>query len=267
MALCSISDSSGGGEHPQDSAILGKTLCGASLAPAWEGHQAAEAARGTTIPLSPSENNFPRLLGLATQRIPSSKGEQVCTPGRTSRQTHSAFMALPTPGPPGQTPSPSKAAKVGTLGNGKIFWHFDTRIPCNRTRSITRIFYFASFLHVKLKARSTRAIVVGNHINHMYGATTSYSKTANSEVSSIAKTGEAATLKGTSPFVQPFAAGWWVLCHSPTYPSLTANRHHCCVAYQRKPEQPLWLLSCNLPPFSVVMDFFCLCCLLSAGAS
>ena len=51
-------------------------------------------SRGITIPLSRGKNNnFPRLLGLATQRIPSSKGEQVHTPINTNLHTHSALMA------------------------------------------------------------------------------------------------------------------------------------------------------------------------------
>ena len=34
-------------------------------------------------------------VGLATRRILSSKGEQICTPGSTSCHTHSALMAPP----------------------------------------------------------------------------------------------------------------------------------------------------------------------------
>ena len=119
-----------GGEHLPNSAVLGKTLCVAWPAAAWEGRQGAEAAlvgSGTTVPLSPSKIDFLRLLGVAKQaahlsqfllnppssppqpngwapnppihewRIPSSKGEHVLTPGSTNRHTCSAFMAPPTP--------------------------------------------------------------------------------------------------------------------------------------------------------------------------
>ena len=46
--------------------VLGKTLCDALLAPACEGRPGAEAAlvsRGTTVPLSPTNNAFPQWLG------------------------------------------------------------------------------------------------------------------------------------------------------------------------------------------------------------
>ena len=46
-------------------------------------------------PNSTSKHNFLRLLGFAAQRIPSSKGEQLRTPGSTKRYTHSALMPPP----------------------------------------------------------------------------------------------------------------------------------------------------------------------------
>ena len=54
-------------------------------------------SRQTTVPLSSSKDSFPRLLGLAARRIPSSKANEVRTPGSTNRYTHSAFMATPPP--------------------------------------------------------------------------------------------------------------------------------------------------------------------------
>ena len=52
----------------------------------------------------PHKSNFPWGLGLATQGIPSSKGEQVCTPGRTNRHIHAALTAPPPPPRPPSKP-------------------------------------------------------------------------------------------------------------------------------------------------------------------
>ena len=54
------------GEHPPNFTVLGKTLCEALPAPAWEGHQGVEAAfvsNGTTVPLSPRKNTVLQWLG------------------------------------------------------------------------------------------------------------------------------------------------------------------------------------------------------------
>ena len=56
----------GGGEHPIYFTILGETGCEALPVTTWGGRRGAAAApvsRGTTVPLLPTENTFPRWLG------------------------------------------------------------------------------------------------------------------------------------------------------------------------------------------------------------
>ena len=53
-------------------------------------------ADGTASGLHPVKI-ISQLLGLATRRIPSPKGEQVSTPGSTNLHAHSALMATPPP--------------------------------------------------------------------------------------------------------------------------------------------------------------------------
>ena len=63
LALCHVSHTICGGKHPPNFTVMGMTECEALPAPAWDGRQGAEAAlvsRGTTVPLSPTENAFPR---------------------------------------------------------------------------------------------------------------------------------------------------------------------------------------------------------------
>jgi hypothetical protein len=84
--LCHISHVRCGG-HPPDFMVVRKILCETPPAPAWEGRQGAQAApagKGTTVPLSPTENRFPPWPGR--------------TPGST---TLMAKPAPPSPAPPG----------------------------------------------------------------------------------------------------------------------------------------------------------------------
>ena len=137
-----------GGEHPPNSADLGKTSCEVRRCRHWERRQGAEVAvvsSRTSVPLSPSKIHFPQLLGAeqaahfsqflffwnpafsrlhpqpngwATNppihkwRIPSSKGAHAHTPGSTNRHTCSALM--PPPPPPRSAPQ-AALHRTGTV--------------------------------------------------------------------------------------------------------------------------------------------------------
>ena len=89
------------GDHPPNFTVLGMTECEASPAPAWDGHQGAEAARvtrGATVPLSPITNTLPHRLGSNVDNLflktQTSVYTRACTLESTNRNWHmsSAFI-------------------------------------------------------------------------------------------------------------------------------------------------------------------------------
>ena len=77
-----------GGEHPPNSAVLGRTLCAAFPAAVWEGRRGAEA------------KPFPQRMGSTKQTFSFEMLRLVRTPGSTVRCIYSAFMATRRPPPP-----------------------------------------------------------------------------------------------------------------------------------------------------------------------
>ena len=101
-----------GGEHPPNSAVLGRTLCAAFPAAVWEGRRGAEA------------KPFPQRMGSTKQTFSFEMLRLVRTPGSTVRCIYSAFMATRRPPPPPNThfgsadlrytpPSPPPPPSVG----------------------------------------------------------------------------------------------------------------------------------------------------------
>ena len=89
-----------GGEHPPNSAVLGRTLCAAFPAAAWEGRRGAEAAlveQGDHRPTLTSPKPFPQRMGSTKQTFSFEILRPVRTPGSTVRCIYSAFMATPRP--------------------------------------------------------------------------------------------------------------------------------------------------------------------------
>ena len=90
-----------GGDGPKP--VLGRTLWEALPAPASEGCRGAAAApvsRGTSVPLSPSENAFPQWLGASDVDHFFPKAPKLTrTPESTDRRTYWALMAPPRPPP------------------------------------------------------------------------------------------------------------------------------------------------------------------------
>ena len=81
----------GGGGHPPNSAVLGRTECEASPAEAWEGRRGAGAAlvsSGTTVALSANRNTFPPCLWDEqwTQSIPQTPAQ--CAYTRRPQPAH-----------------------------------------------------------------------------------------------------------------------------------------------------------------------------------
>ena len=91
-----------GGEHPPNSAVLGRTLCAAFPAAAWEGRRGAEAAlveQGDHRPALTSPKPFPQRMGSTKQTFSFEILRPVRTPGSTVWCIYSAFMATPRPPP------------------------------------------------------------------------------------------------------------------------------------------------------------------------
>ena len=89
-----------GGEHPPNSAVLGRTSCAAFPAAAWEGRRGAEAAlveQGDHRPTLTSPKPFPQRMGSTKQTFSFEILRPVRTPGSTVRCIYSAFMATPRP--------------------------------------------------------------------------------------------------------------------------------------------------------------------------
>ena len=103
-------------ERPPNSAVLERTLCAASPAPAWEARQGAEAAlvsRGTAAPLSRSKTTFsPAVSGPQAAHLPPSSPQPQLRPrtapkwgipptkGEHGRTHGSPFPPLMAPFPP-----------------------------------------------------------------------------------------------------------------------------------------------------------------------
>ena len=95
-----------GGEHPPNSAVLGRTLCAAFPAAAWEGRRGAEAAlveQGDHRATLTSPKPFPQRMGSTKQTFSFEILRPVRTPGSTVWCIYSAFMATPPPPPPPPT--------------------------------------------------------------------------------------------------------------------------------------------------------------------
>ena len=92
-----------GGEHPPNSAVLGRTLCAAFPAVVWEGRRGAKAAlveQGDPRPTLTSPKPFPQRMGSTKQTFSFEILRPVRTPGSTVRCIYSAFMATPRRPPP-----------------------------------------------------------------------------------------------------------------------------------------------------------------------